>query len=84
MACPKERNIEAKSREKIAKYQQLAYETREKRKIMRLKSYHLLLEVLRSWGRSECHSEEHREDIDRENCSRKSCKGDAKDDLDGK
>ena len=32
MACPKERNIEAKSREKITKYQQLAYETREKRK----------------------------------------------------
>ena len=32
MAYPKERNIEAKSSEKITKSQQLAYETREKRK----------------------------------------------------
>ena len=40
MACPQERNIEAKSREKITKYQQLAYETREEERIMRLKSYH--------------------------------------------
>ena len=30
--CPHERNIEIKYKEKIIKYQQLAYETREKRK----------------------------------------------------
>ena len=31
MACPQERNIEMKIREKMDKYQQLAFETREKR-----------------------------------------------------
>lgn len=31
MACPQEQNIEAKHREKLNKYQQLAFETREKR-----------------------------------------------------
>ena len=43
MACPKERNIEAKSREKIAKYQQLAYETREKRKNYEVKVIPLII-----------------------------------------
>ena len=32
IACPQEKNIEAKSREKITKYQQVAYETTDKRK----------------------------------------------------
>ena len=43
MACPQERNIEAKSQEKITKYQQLACETREKRKNYEVKVIPLIL-----------------------------------------
>ena len=31
MACPQQNNIEAKRTEKLAKYRQLAFETRERR-----------------------------------------------------
>ena len=43
MACRQERNIEIKQKEKITKYQQLAYETREKRKNHEVKVMSLII-----------------------------------------
>ena len=40
MACPQENNIEAKVKEKLDKYQQLAFETRENRLGTKLKLFH--------------------------------------------
>ena len=43
MSCPQERNIEIKYKEKIEKYQQLAYDTREKRKNHEVKVMPLII-----------------------------------------
>ena len=46
MACPQENNIEAKVKEKLDKYQQLAFETRENRVGYRVEVVPLVLGCL--------------------------------------